>query len=129
MSGMTIKAPIMIERPFNQIRDTFKKANINNKELVTYVFEKSDSISLWIIGLSISGISIFASDIGNIKHAFKPGSLSVLMVLLAVSVASGIIYRILYLNMYVQINHIMNGIDISFNRKKTMDTESFLTGN
>ncbi len=119
----------MIDRPFNQIRDTFKEANTRNKDLVKYVFEKSDSISLWIIGLSIGGISIFANDIGKVKSSINSGYLTPILYLLAISVASGIIYRVLYLNFFVLLNHIMDGIDLSFDRKKTMDTESFLEGN
>jgi hypothetical protein len=119
----------MIDRPFDQFRDTFKEANTRSKELFKYVFEKSDSISLWIIGLSVGGISIFANNIGKVKDAINPHFLSPILYLLAISVTSGILYRILYLNLYVFLSQTLDGIDVAFTRKKTMDTESFLNGN
>jgi hypothetical protein len=118
----------MIDRPFNQIRDTFKDVNTKNKDLVKYVFEKSDSISLWIIGLAIGGISIFANDIGKVKSAIPASYLSSILYLLATSVTAGILYRIFFLRFYVILNQISDGIDISFTRRETMDTESFLKG-
>jgi len=118
----------MIERPFNQYRDTFKDVNAKNKDLVKYVFEKSDSISLWIIGLAIGGLSIFANDIGKIKRAVSASHLSPILYLLATSVTAGILYRIFFLRFYVILNQISDGIDISFTRRETMDTESFLKG-
>lgn len=119
----------MIDRPFDQLRDTFKETNTRSKELFKYVFEKSDSILLWIIGLSVGGISIFANNIGKVKDSINPLFLSPILYLLAISVTSGILYRVLYLNFYVLLSQTFDGIDIAFTRKKTMDTESFLNGN
>lgn len=119
----------MIDRPFNQLRDTFKQLNAHSKELFKYVFEKSDSISLWIIGLSVGGISIFANNIGKVNDTINHHFLSAILYLLAISVTSGILYRVLYLNLYVLLSYTLDGIDIAFTRKKTMDTESFLKGN
>src|ERR1700749_4102410 len=118
----------MIDRPFDQIRDTFRKNNQRDKELLKYVFEKSDSISLWIIGLSVGAISIFANDIGKVKSLINPHFLSPILYCLSISVTCGLIYRTLYLRFYVLSDQNMNGIDIAFKRKKTMDTESFLSG-
>lgn len=118
----------MIDRPFDQIRDTFKDVNAKNKDLVKYVFEKSDSISLWIIGLAVGGISIFANDLGKVKGTIPSCYLSVILYLLATSVTAGILYRIFFLRFYVVLSHISDGIDISFSRRETMDTESFLKG-
>jgi len=119
----------MIDRPFDQIRDTFREGNAKNKDLVKYVFEKSDSISLWIIGLAVGGISIFANNIGKVKDAVPANYLSAILYLLATSVTAGILYRIFFLRLYVILNQIGDGIDISFTRRETMDTDSFLKGN
>jgi hypothetical protein len=119
----------MIERPFNQIRDALKEINIKNKELVRYVFEKSDNISLWIIGLAIGGLSIIANDLGKVKSGIPPHYLSPILYLLAGSVTTGVIYRTLYLRFYVCLSQINDGIVIAFTRQETMDTESLLKGN
>ena len=115
-------------RPFDYIRDTFKRTNEQNKELLKFVFEKSDSISLWIIGLAIGGISIFANNIGNIKTTIPACYLKPILILLVISVTCGIIYRTLYLYFFVVLSHTMQGIEISFSRDPVMDTESIITG-
>lgn len=119
----------MIDRPLNQIRDLFRENNKINKELLKFVFEKSDSISLWIIGLSLGGISILATNITHLKQAISAQTLHYIILSLVVSIISGIAYRIVYLYFFVVLNHITDAIDISFSRQKTMDTTSCLSGN
>lgn len=118
-----------MDRPFDQFRDIFKKSNEQNKDLLKYVFEKSDSISLWIIGLAIGGIAIFANNIGDIKKVIEPSSLRPILYLLATSVTSGILYRGSYLYFFVTLNHTIRGIEIALSRDPIMDTEPLLTGN
>ena len=117
-----------IDRPFDQYREIFRTSNNESKELLKYVFEKSDSISLWIIGLSIGGISIFANNISDIQKVISPCYLRPILLLLTISVTSGIVYRGLYLYFFVVLNNTIRGIDIAFSNRKTMDTESNLTG-
>jgi len=118
----------LIKTPFDQLRETVRKVNSEGKELFKYVFEKSDSISLWIIGLSLGGVAIFANNIGNIQKTISLPYLKQILLLLTISVTSGIIYRTLYLYLYVIIDQINRNIDIAFSKEKTMDTESLLTG-
>jgi hypothetical protein len=118
----------MIERPFDHIRDIFRENNEKGKKLLEFVFEKSDNISLWIIGLSIGAISIFANDISKVKEAV-PYHLSIILYLLAFSVTTGIFYRLSYLYFFVINNYVANIIDLRLSTKKAMDTTSYLTGN
>jgi hypothetical protein len=117
-----------IDRPFDQFREISRTANRESRDLLKYVFEKSDNISLWIIGLSIGGISIFANNIADIQKVISPCFLRPILLLLAISVTSGIIYRGLYLYFFVVLNNTLRGIDIAFTNQKTMDTESNLNG-
>lgn len=118
-----------IDRPFIQLTEIIRESNRNNRELFKYIFEKSDNISLWIIGLSIGGISIFANNIADIQKSIAPCLLKPILLLLTISVTSGIIYRVLYLYFFVVLNNTLMGIDIAFSNKKTMDMESCLNGN
>ena len=117
-----------IDRPFDQLREIFRTSNRESRELLKYVFEKSDNISLWIIGLATGGISIFANNIGDIQKVVSPCLLRPILLLLAISVTSGIIYRGLYLYFFVVQNNIMTGIDIAFSNQKILDMESTLDG-
>lgn len=118
-----------IDRPLNQFREIVRKSNNDDMELLKYVFEKSDNISLWIIGLSIGGISIFANNITDIQNEISPYYLKPILLLLTISVTSGIIYRGFYLYFFVVLNHTFKAIEIVFSNRRMMDTESILTGN
>lgn len=117
-----------IKRPSDLLRDLIRKNNLENRELVRFVFEKSDNISLWIIGLSIGGISIFANNIANIQAALSRDSLNLILLLLAISVTAGIIYRALFLYFFGILNNAIRGIDIAFTHHKTMPIDSQLSG-
>lgn len=117
-----------MKMPFDQILEIFRESNQENKKLLKFVFEKSDSISLWIIGLAIGGISIFANNIADIQKAISPCFLRPILLLLSISVTSGIIYRGLYLYFFVVLDNIYRGIDIAFSNNEMMDLESTLNG-
>lgn len=117
-----------IIRPFDQFLEIFRTSNRESKELLKYVFEKSDNISLWIIGLAIGGISIFANNIADIQKVISPCYLKSILLLLSISVTSGIIYRGLYLYLFVLLDGIIRGIDIAFSNQEMMDLESNLNG-
>ena len=118
-----------MQRPFDLIRDIFRESNKQNKELLKYVFEKSDSITLWVIGIAIGGISVIANNIANVKSALQPEYLRAILLLLSISVTGGIAYRGSFLYYFILLNHTNRGIDISLSRDRTMDTETYLEGN
>jgi hypothetical protein len=117
-----------VKMPFDQILEIFRESNQENKKLLKFVFEKSDNISLWIIGLAIGGISIFANNIADIQKVISPCFLRPILLLLSISVTSGIIYRGLYLYFFVLLDNIYRGIDIAFTNTEMMDIESTLNG-
>lgn len=118
--------------PFEQYIATFRNSNQESKDLLKYVFEKSDNISLWIIGLAIGGISIFANNIADIQKSIPTESLKPILVLLVISVSSGIIYRALYLYFFVVQNQISIGINVALvaleDEDDIVDTVSLLNG-
>jgi hypothetical protein len=118
-----------IDRPFVQLRELFRITNLENRELLKYTFEKSDSISLWVIGLAVGGITIVASKIGDVNSAISTDDLRVILLLLAISVTCGIFYRSLFLYFFSLHNHALRGIDISLSGQRMMSIDSNLTGN
>ncbi len=118
-----------IESPSTLIKEIFRTINRDNRETLKYVFEKSDGFALWVIGIAIGGISFFANNIGNVKNAISTGQLKLLLCLLAISVASGILYRVSYLYFYLIINSTYQGMEIAFSERKTMSLKSNLSGN
>lgn len=121
----------MLNDPYIQIRKLYRATNNESKEFAKYAFEKVDSISIWIIGLSIGSISLFASNIKNIKLAVQGHglfNLNTILLLLFISVVCGIFYRIIFLLFYMNLNNAFRGMDIALSDEETMDTESMLLG-
>lgn len=117
-----------IERPFNQYLEMSRANNRANWDLLKYVFEKSDNISLWIISIAIGAISIFANNIADVQSVISLYYLKPILLMLTTSVTSGIIYRGLYLYLFVLMDANHRGIDMAFSNQKMMDFESTLNG-
>ena len=117
-----------MERPFIQIKRLLREVNKKELDTFKFIFEKSDNISLWIIGLAIGGIAIFANNIADIQNSIPNSYLNSVLTLLTISICCGIIYRILYLYFFIALNNSFGAIDIAFSDYKSMDTKSNLTG-
>ncbi len=118
-----------MQRPFDLIRDVFRESNQQNKELLKYVFEKSDGITLWVIGIAVGGISIIINNIANVKSQIQPDSLHAILILLSICVSAGLTYRSSFLYYFVRLSHTARGIDIALSTHALMDTEPNLNGN
>lgn len=118
-------------RPFVKIRSIFKDALIHDEDLLKYVFEKSDSISLWIIGLSIGALSIVANNISDIQNSISHECLKPILFLLALSITTGILYRGFYLYFFVIVTTTNKALQVAFSESdtKTIDIEPQLNGN
>ena len=115
-----------IDRPYDQFLEIFRTSNRESRELLKYVFEKSDNISLWIIGLSIGGISIFANNIADIQTVISPCFLRPILLLLSISVTCGIMYRGLFLYYFVLLDNTLRGINIALSDQKPISIDSHL---
>lgn len=119
-----------MERPYNQIVDTVRALIDKSRDTDKFIFEKSDSIALWLIGLSASGIPIIIGNFNGIKQLIgNTYFIQLILVLLLIAVVSGLFYRITYLFFFAKLSVIMEIMTVNFTRRQTMDTTSFLTGN
>ncbi len=118
----------MKERPFPAIRKIFRKNNSDAKDLMKFVFEKTDSILLWLIGLSIATIAALSSKISDLNKLFTVEETKCIFLFLFVSVGCGIIYRLIYLWYYILIDAAFRQIDISLSESDMVDIDSDLDG-
>lgn len=118
----------MKERPFLTVRETFKKSNSDEKELMKVIFEKNDSILLWLTGLSIGVIAALATQFKDLNTLFNEGEIKSIFFFLFISVICGIIYRILYLRYYILMDGGFRQIDIALSESKMVETELELDG-
>lgn len=120
----------MLERPFITIRRLARKNNALTKDTVKYVFEKSDSLSLWLIGISLAAISLLVSSFNDITKHITPHNLRVVFVFLFVSVFCGILYRIISIWYYILMDAAFRVIDFILDPdNEHMDTEPILSNN
>lgn len=119
----------MSKRPFHIIRDIFRKSAKDSKELSKFIFEKLDSISLWIIGLSLGAISAIASKMSEIDKLLNAYQTKTIFLILFISVVSGIFYRIFFVWYHILIDGAYRQIDISLSELDMVDTEFELNGN
>jgi hypothetical protein len=118
----------MKERPFKTVRETFKKSNSDEKELMKVIFEKNDSILLWLTGLSIGVIAALSSQFKDLNTLFNGGEIKCIFFFLFISVICGILYRILYLRYYILMDGGFRQIDIALSESKMVETELELDG-
>jgi len=118
----------MLQRPFPAIRKIFRKNNSDAKELMKFVFEKTDSILLWLIGLSIATIAFLSSKFTDLNKLFTVEQTKCIFLFLFISVGCGIIYRLIYLWFYILIDAAFRQIDISLSETDMVDIDSDLDG-
>jgi hypothetical protein len=118
----------MLQRPFPAIRKIFKKNNSDAKDLMKFIFEKTDSILLWLIGLSIATIAFLSSKFTDLNKLFTVGQAKTIFLFLFFSVGCGIIYRLLYLWYYMLIDAAYRQIDIALSESDMVDIYSELDG-
>lgn len=118
----------MLQRPFPAIRKIFRKNNSDAKELMKFIFEKTDSILLWLIGLSIATIAFLSSKFTDLNKLFTVEQTKCIFLFLFISVGCGIIYRLIYLWYYILIDGAFRQIDISLSETDMVDIETDLDG-
>jgi hypothetical protein len=80
----------MLETPFDSWRKFFRKHNSKTKEFAKYAFEKLDTLSNWLIGLSIGAVSLLVSEFKDINKLLTFGQSKTIFLFLFISVICGI---------------------------------------
>lgn len=113
-----------MERPFDTrlrlVYETLEK----NKENFIFNFNQNDKILVWIVGFSVTAITLIISKISDISENYSSCTVKKVMLLLTASIVCGIIYRIsalLFLQKYQSIIFFLEG---AFSKEKSMPTET-----
>ena len=109
-----------MERPFEAILnisyDSLKKSNEN----FIFNFNQIDKILVWIVGFSITAISLIVSNITDLNINYSPSIIKIVLIFLMNSIVFGILFRIsalLYLNRYQSVMFFVEG---AFSNRKMM---------
>lgn len=113
-----------MERPFDtKIRLVYETLE-KTKENFIFNFNQNDKILVWIVGFSVTAITLIISKISDISENYSSCILKTILFLLTTSIISGIIYRfsaLLFLKKYQNIMFFLEG---AFSQEKTMPTET-----
>ncbi len=113
-----------MERPFDtQLRQSYETLE-KTKENFIFNFNQNDKILVWVVGFSITAISLIVSNISDLNNNYSLNVVKAILVLLTISIISGIVYRLsalLYLTEYQNTLFYLEG---AFSKEKTMPTET-----
>jgi hypothetical protein len=118
----------MLERPYITLRKFFRKNNLEAKELTKYIFDKSDSITLWVIGLALGSMGILVSTLKDINKYLTTGEVKTIFLFLLISAFCGIFYRITFLYYYTLVDTAFRHIDYILSDYECMDIDGELDG-
>lgn len=109
-----------MERPFDtRLRHTYDSLE-KSKENFIFNFNQNDKILVWIVGFSVTAISLIISNIGKISDNYSACNLKTILILLALSITSGIIYRFSALFFLTRYQNAMFYLKGAFSQENTM---------
>lgn len=82
-----------MKRPFEFVMDNFFENLDKVKENQRYNFNNSERFMIWIVGFSIGGLSIIVTNLAQFTNSFDYGTTKIILILLSISIISGILYR------------------------------------
>ncbi len=91
-----------MKSPWDAITELAFDHSKQAKENLRANFKFSDSFMTWIVGFSIAGISLIVGNVGKLDATFHHSSLKFAVVLLTISVISGVLYRWFYYLFQIQ---------------------------
>lgn len=109
-----------MKRPFDFVTELSLKILNKSKENSNYIFEQLDKILVWIIGFSIAAISIIVSNITDLKTVYSCCVIKQILILLSLSIISGILYRISSLLYLVNFQKIIFYLEVAFSENEMM---------
>lgn len=114
-----------MERPFETVRnmvfDLVKDHKVHSKQLI----EQIDGLMVWIVGFSIGGLSLIVSDLAKFDGRFTYSLLKVVLILLCLSIISGIVFRIACYMIQLYNHQITIYMENCFSNKQFMEIEPY----
>lgn len=113
-----------MERPFDAIVNMSYKSLVKAKDNFIFNFNQTDKILVWIVGFAITAISIIVSNLTNLSDNYCPSTIKIVLVLLMISIISGIVYRISALLFMTKYQNILFFLEGAFSEQRMMPTET-----
>jgi len=110
-----------MKRPFDTVKEIFADNLERSREDTKFMFEQADKFMVWIVGFSIGGLSLIVSNIINLDKKFNYYSIKSILILLAISIITGIIYRIAFSIFQAKFRETEFYIEGAFSNKEIMN--------
>jgi len=112
-----------MKRPFETVKEVFFDSLEKTRENNKFIFEHSDKFMVWIVGFSIGGLSLIVINLSKFDKTFSYILLKSILVLLAISIISGIVYRIAFYTYQIYFRQIEFYLEGAFSNKEFMEIE------
>lgn len=112
-----------MKSPFDTVTETFFGNLDKVKENQRYNFNNSERFMIWIVGFSIGGLSLIASNMTQLNQIYNHCTIKLILNLLALSIFSGIIYRWFFYLFQIQYQNIEFYLQGAFSNKEMMAIE------
>ncbi len=112
-----------MKRPFDDVTDTYNENLERVRENQLRNFENSEKFMLWIVGFAIGGLSLIFSNLATLHDHYSCLVVKIVLVALAISVVSGIVYRWAFYIYQIQYQDIEFFLKGAFSNKRMMSTD------
>lgn len=112
-----------MKRPFDTVREAIFELMQNHKQHSKELIEQIDKLLLWVVGFSIGGLSLIVSNLATFSKGFNYGILKSILILLSISIISGIVFRIACYFIQIYNNQINVYIESVYSDKEFMEIE------
>lgn len=112
-----------MKSPFETVTEIFFESLEGHKENQRHNFDRSDKFMLWIVGFSVGGISLIAYNLSQFNQSFSHTTIKTILILLSVSIVTGIIYRWFFYLYQVQYQLIEFYLQGAFSNKEMMEMD------
>lgn len=112
-----------MKRPFETVRESFFENLDKLRENQRYNFSNSEKYLVWIVGFSIAGLSVIVTHLTQFNQIYSYATIKTILILLVISIISGIIYRWVFHLWQVQYQSIEFYLQGAFSDKEIMEIE------
>ena len=111
-----------MKRPFETVKETFFENLDKLQENQRFNFSNSDKYMVWVVGFSIGGLSIIVTSLTQFNQSFSHYIVKTILILLAISIISGILYRWAFYLWQIQYQNVEFYLQGAFSDKEIMET-------
>ena len=113
-----------MKRPYEAIKEMFFENLTQLRENQKYNFSNSEKFMIWLVGFSIGGLSLIVTHLTEFNELYSRNIIKTVLVLLTISIVSGIVYRWAFYLFQIQYQGIEFYLKGAFSNQEIMDIDA-----